>query len=292
MATDKSPVNDAIWKAQAAMRKNSMIVPGAMCFLSSGLVLYQHIFPDKDNPMLTWLSLILATMLPLAYVDSKISACSDPLGLMFKWGPKVLLMHLAFLLFRMRLLFYPEEVLLNATNVGGVIVVVCVLVFAFKAHENMHEHLDVACLVLIAFSASLVTEMVDVAIKGWATPRWQPTHLEQIVMSSSDYTEILAFVPAIMIMFKSDKKGDDVANVDMGEAKKRAIGMALFFVGFYLVEDAFTSWLIAGALPMRAISHVLHFLLMADFSFYLLGAVFNPADNKGTMLQRFADCLV
>jgi len=281
-----------MWKAQTAMRKNSMMLPGVMCLLASGLVLYQHIFPDTNTPIQTFLTLVLATMLPLAYVDGKISSCNDPIGLMLKFGPKVLLMHGAFLIFRMRLLFYPEEVLFNCTNVGGLIGVSIALAVGFRQDMKLDKHMDVLLLVGIAFMASVATEVIDICLRGWATKPYAPGHFEQIVMSSSDYAEILAYAPAIWAIFKSDKKSDDVNPADTEQAKASAWAMALFLVGFYLVEDAYTAWYISGPLPIRAIAHMLHYFLLVDFSVYCVSVVYSPQDNKGTMLQRFADALV
>lgn len=288
--------SDMLWKIQSALHRNQAALPGALLLLSSAVLLYQHTKEDDFYPMRTWLTLILATMLPLAYLDMKIPACSDPLGLLCKFGPKVLLMHFFFLLLRLRLLLHSDTLLLNATNVGGLAAMSLALCCGFGAHRwtgsNLAEHLDVVFVVVLATVVTICTELASELFSIAShvdnlRSDMIPEFFETLLVSLSNYAEILSFVPAVNTALRSEKKADAPAELDSDLCKRMAWAFVLALGGFYFVEDAVTACLMLFELPLRAVAHLLHFLLLVDFSVYFLACAYNPErSGKGTFLMR------
>jgi len=65
-------MSNLIWQTQQQLRKNSLVLPVCLLVLASILVLREHMFSDRQD-LRTFLTLVLATMVPLAYMDVKIS---------------------------------------------------------------------------------------------------------------------------------------------------------------------------------------------------------------------------
>lgn len=292
---------DLLWKIQSALHRNQAALPGALLLLSSAVLLYQHTQEEDFYPMRTWLTLILATMLPLAYLDMKIPTSADPMGLLCKFGPKVLLMHFFFLLLRLRLLLHSDTLLLNATNVGGLIAMSTALCVGWGAHRwtgsDIAQHMDVAFVVVLATVVTICTELASnfLSIASHVDnlrSEMLPDFFETLLVSLSNYAEILSFVPAVRTALRSEKKADAPAEMDTDKLKRMAWAFCLALDGFYFVEDAVTAVLMVGELPLRALAHMLHFLLLADFSVYFLACAYNPDRcGQGTFLTRsFASC--
>ncbi|CAK0889955.1 unnamed protein product [Prorocentrum cordatum] len=188
--------SDTLWQLQGSLRKSGLALPGGLLFVASGVVLYQHIAPHSDYPMRIWLTLILATMLPLAYIDMVIPGCGDPLGLLRKYGAKTLLMHMVFLVLRLRLLLHTERdtMLLNAINVGGLVSVTLALHFGYNILSCLSDHYDVLYYVGAAVVVAIITEVVG-AIVGQAFEVDNlrsgviPAQVEQFIMATGNFVE-------------------------------------------------------------------------------------------------------
>merc|ERR1719235_2921273 len=109
----------AMWRTQVALhgQGNNVTLPGLLIGSASVLVVYKH-FTDEQSgdPITHFLALIVIQMLPLVFLQMKILSCPDPVGMLSRFGSKVLLMHGCFL--TLRVLAWPLlEVGLGFCNV-------------------------------------------------------------------------------------------------------------------------------------------------------------------------------
>mmetsp|Transcript_62088 Transcript_62088/g.139891 ORF Transcript_62088/g.139891 Transcript_62088/m.139891 type:complete len:294 (-) Transcript_62088:116-997(-) len=279
---------DAFWQLQLALRKNSMLLPGLLLLMSAILVVYEHMTSDRRDYR-TFLMLVLATMVPLAYIDTKISSRADPIGLLCSFGGRVLLMHCCFLVMRFRLMWYPNVFYLNLINVVGFVASSLAVVVGFVLHSLLGASAvrDVACTVLLVIVVAAATEITTWGLHlAKSLPQ---SLLLEISGTASEYGEILSFVPAVWIVFRADKKDSSPVQVTPIRAKFAATAFSSFLVGFYFFED-----IVAAAMTFReerkaAIAHVLHFLLLSDLATFLLISAWNPHKANKTVLQSFSD---
>jgi len=283
-----SMFSEGIWRLQLQLRKNSMVLPGLLLLLSSALVLHEHMTSNRVD-LRTFLTLVLATMVPLAYIDSTISARSDPIGLLCKFGGKVLLMHTCFLLLRFRLLWYNDVFYLNLMNVLGCIASALAVAAGFHPFLGFAETRDVACIVLLAIVAAVCTELVNWGLSMLKLSFYRRQMLLEAFGTASEYGEILAFVPAVWTVFRAAKKDTSPVQVKPEQAKAAATAFFAFLMGFYLFEDAVTAVLTVREDAIAALAHVLHFLLLGDVTVFLLISAWNPNQANTTVLQRFSD---
>merc|ERR550537_1168828 len=186
-------------------------LPGALLLTASGLVLYRHVTQETSprrngsDPMKTFLALIAAQMLPLALLEAKVACGADPVALIFWVSPKVLMMHASFL--ALRVLCHPfTEIGEGSWNLLGLLMSLAILIKAFNLRpsvSSLYEYRDVFCLVILACGAACATEVLDVILRAMSSSSdkdLQPMSTMSfniMAKDTSDYIEILAFVPAL-----------------------------------------------------------------------------------------------
>jgi len=281
-----SSSGDAFWQLQLALRKNSMLLPGLLLLLSAILVIYEHMTSDRRDYR-TFLMLVLATMVPLAYIDTKISSRPDPIGLLCSFGGRVLLMHCCFLVFRFRLLWYPNVFYLNLINVVGFIASSLAVAVGFIPLLSSAAIRDVVIMVILVLVVAAVTEVTTWGLHlSKALPQ---SLLLEIAGTASEYGEILSFVPAVWIVFRADKKDSAPSQVTPSQARFAATAFFSFLVGFYFFEDVVAAVMTFNEEMKGAIAHILHFLLLSDLASFLLISAWNPDKANKTVLQSFSD---
>jgi len=272
-----------MWKTQVALhgKGNNITLPGLLVAAASTIVIYKH-FTDEQSgdPTKHFLGLIVIQMLPLVFLQTKILSCPDPVGMLSRFGIKVLLMHACFLV--LRVCAWPMlEIGLGYCNLIA-LVVACIALhagFHFRL-ANVSAHADVGCLLLLAMVGALFTELLDVQRQG--------SLLECTIFTASSYMEILSFVPAVWMVHKSVKKNDDDNySPEMDSVQTQAMWFFVFLVPFYIMEDVFSAIRIGGEDPHAAVGHMVHFLVLLDFACFLLSHIYNPDKVQGSFLRYF-----
>mmetsp|Transcript_35602 Transcript_35602/g.98602 ORF Transcript_35602/g.98602 Transcript_35602/m.98602 type:complete len:307 (-) Transcript_35602:139-1059(-) len=273
---------------------DSIALPCCLLLVGSCLVLYQHMTDDDTgrHSVRNFLAKILVSMLPLVLLERKILACADPVGLFAKFSAKVLLMHACFLGLRLACLVFPDvEVGYKYCNVMA-FVGACILlprIFGLRfSLRSLMEHRDVLCLA----SLTLLVAIIEVALLGkfgFSNKRTRSMFLEDVILTGSDYIEILAFVPAVWMACRKDS---DTCSFDLAESQRRAVCLFAFLTAFYLVEDVANAISLRRDFPLATCGHAAHFLLLLDFSTFLLAHLYDPekfAKLKGAFLNWVVD---
>jgi len=241
------------------------------------MVIYKHFTDDQaGDPIKHFLALIVIQMLPLVFLQMKILSCPDPVGMLSRFGTKVLLMHGCFL--ALRVCAWPLiEVGLGYLNVIALVLVGVALHFGFRFRfTSMSEHWDVCCLMLLAVVGGVCTELLDF--------HRQANFVECTIFTASSYMEILAFVPAVWMVHKSVKKNDDERTPEKDNVQTQAMFFFAFLVPFYVMEDIISAFRVGGDEPLAAIGHVVHFIVLLDFACFLLSHIYNPDKVQGSFL--------
>jgi len=221
-------------------------------------------------------------------------ACADPVGMISKFSPKVLMMHMTFLLIRVISgnLFDVHTRFFNLRSCASLIAACFLLrsVFGVRfSRATIWEHRDVLLLTGMAVLTAIATEWIDAYMKGFFNyswlPKWYRERLAIFVLSaSSDYIEILSFVPAMWMVCRENKnismRDADVVIVD---AQTRALALFVFILTFYTAEDLQSAWALGMESKFAAAGHVAHFLMLLDFSTYILSHLYDPAKNEKLM---------
>jgi hypothetical protein len=278
---------NAMWRTQVALhgQSNNITLPAILVAAASVMVIYKH-FTDEQSgdPTKHFLGLIVIQMLPLVFLQTKILSCPDPIAMLSRFGTKVLLMHACFL--ALRVSAWPLlEVGLGFCNVLGLVVACLALHFGFKFRlASMGQHMDVLLLVLIAVVCALFTELLDF--------NRQASLLECTIFTTSSYTEILAFMPAVWMVHKGVKKNDDEkVSVETHSAQNQATFFFAFLVPFYIMEDVISAFRVGSLEPLAALGHTVHFLVLLDFACFLLSHIYNPDKVQGSFLRWLPDQL-
>jgi hypothetical protein len=268
------------WQMQTILHgKSTAAFPATLVFFASILMVYSHA-TDREggDPTKTFLALIVVQMLPLVFLEMKILSCPDPVAMLSVFGTKVLLMHAIFLL--LRVCAWPLlEVGMGFFNLIGLIAVCAALVFGFHFRcslATLHEQRDIAGLVAIAIVGALVTELFDD----------QPIRvlIETTIFTCSSYIEILAFVPAVWMVYQSAKKDDEIVSTRGANVQIQAKSFFAFLVTFYVLEDLVSAFRIGFDVPFAALGHIVHFLLLLDFSCFLLAYIYNPEKSHRRLI--------
>jgi hypothetical protein len=271
-----------MWKTQVALhgKGNNITLPGLLVGAASTMVVYKH-FTDgqSGDPTKHFLALIVIQMLPLVFLQTKILSCPDPVGMLSRFGIKVLLMHACFLV--LRVCAWPMlEIGLGFCNLIALVVACAALHFGFRFRlASAAAHADVGCLLLLAMVGAFFTEILDF--------QRQESLLECIIFTASSYMEILAFVPAVWMVHRSVKKNDDDYTPEMDSVQTHAMWFLVFLVPFYVMEDVFSAIRIGSVDRLAATGHVVHFLVLLDFACFLLSHIYNPDKVQGSFLRYF-----
>lgn len=273
---------------------DSVLLPAVLVTVSSILVIYQH-FADADtsrHSVRNFLAKILISMVPLVILEKKILQCPDPIALFAKFSAKVMLMHAAFLCLRLSCLLIPNvEVGYTYCNTTAFVAAFVMLGLVFKVRPSLRsviEHADVLALVGITCAIALG----EVSVLGrfsfftkWTRSMW----FEDLILTGSDYIEILAFVPAVWMACRKDAGQPDA---DLQDCQKRALCLFAFLLGFYIVEDVVNAYTLSRDYPVACCGHVAHFLLLLDFAGFLLAHLYDPdkfAKIRSTVMGWVAD---
>jgi len=274
---------NAMWQTQQALhgKSNNVTLPALLVGSASAMVVYKH-FMDVEggDPTKQFLALIVIQMLPLVFLEMKILACPDPVGMLSQFGAKVLLMHACFL--ALRVCAWPLlEVGLGFCNLLGLVAACGALYVGFRSQFiNLQSHLDVCGLLLLAVVGALFTELLDF--------QRQASLLECTIFTASSYMEILAFVPAVwMVHQTATKKNDDAPVAGPDEVETQGSLFFAFLVSFYIMEDVVSAYRVGGVDALAATAHIVHFVLLLDFSCFLLARIYNPDKVQGSFLRCF-----
>jgi hypothetical protein len=276
-----------IWKTQEVLHhKNSQVVPGVLMLLAGSLIVYRHMTTDaydKGDPIKTFLGLILIQMLPLVILECKIMSSADPVGLFCKFGAPVTLMHALFT--GVRATYKPTE----TCNILGLVGALITLHVGFKqswSPKGLMQHTTVWRLAIMACMAAACTEGVDCIFSLTPPKDWQALTLAT-VKTTGVYLELTAFVPAVWMLFREGQTGQrfEVDGLSAHHLRMKAMATAffLFLVGFYIMEDLYSSWRVWSFAPLASVAHVAHFGLLLDFAVYILAHVYNPEKLVGEL---------
>jgi len=287
-----------LWRVQGLLHgTDSVLLPCALLSVGAGLVCWQHM-TDEDtgrHSIRNFLAKILVSMLPLAILECRIIACADPVGLFSRFSSKVLLMHTCFLFLRVLCMAFPDVQVGNrVANLGGFISACALLLTVFRCRptlECLRYHLDVWMLAGVSCAAAVAEVLIVEYFKG----QWDPVTsiFEDMVITGSDYIEILSFVPAVWMAYReAEGAGQGLSEEIVREGQGRALGLFAFLACFYLVEDIYNAFCLGSDFPLAAAGHTAHFLLLLDFAMFLLAHLCDPAKFtklRGTLLNWFVD---
>lgn len=279
-----------LWKTQVALhgQSNNVYLPAFLVSAASVLVIYKHFMEDPNepsgDPIKHFLALIVVQMLPLLFLEMKILSCPDPVAMLSRFGTKVLLMHSCFL--GLRVAAWPLlEVGLGFCNLIGLGAACVALYWGFGfCFSDIPSHIDIFGLLLLAVSGALCTEMLNFHRIG--------TLLENTIFTASSYMEILSFMPAVWMVHQTSKKSDEKQVAEPTSAQTQATFFFAFLVPFYVMEDLISAYRVfSTGEPLASVGHVVHFLLVLDFSCFLLSHIFNPEKVHGGFLRWLQDQL-
>lgn len=278
--------SNMIWNVQNALhQKNSPLVPAMLMVVAGSLIVYRHMTQDYthgEDQLKTFLAMILVQMIPLVILELKVISCADPVGLFCKFSGPVTLMHGVFLV--LRLCMYPFH------EHGYIWLSVLGLIGAFVALFNFYQrwspgvmfgHSAVWKLTALAFIAACCSTWADDFVNP--TP-WNPLTWEKffitMLSSANNYIELMAFVPAIWMLYNDTQ----FIEVDSVDCKRRASAFFLFLVCFYFFEDVYQAYeAFVFGVPLAAVAHIVHYLLLVDFTFYVLAHIYNPEKLIGKL---------
>lgn len=279
--------SSAFWQTQHLLHgKNSNALPTALLVVAGTLVLYRHMTEEVEGKdvLKTFLALIMVQMLPLVLIEVKITSCPDPMALLSRFGSKVLLMHACFLALRV----YRSMDTLSVLGLAGSFVALFVGFGLRPTLLNVYEHRDVWALVALGALTAVVEESISVA---WSGRRGN--FMSDVLVDMSNYVEILAFMPAVWMMYRH--KSAMSAYEDDAVRRWKANWFFAFLMGFYFMEDITSLGSLWSVLPLACIGHVAHFLLVLDFSGFMLAHIYSPEKIKEGLarLSNFgAGCFV
>jgi len=289
-------LTNAVWKMQTFVHGgDSKALPSLLMLGAVSMLVYRHMVVSEEelaiiqeegsDSLKKFLGMIILQMLPLIFMELRILACPDPVALLCRFGPKVTLMHLVFLLLRMAI--QPEYTGWHFYNYVGVAAAVAVLYkgFNFRCTPSaVLEHVDVLFLIVLSFAGACLTTMLDVVFSG------NPFAIEVAGQEFAEYIEILAFVPGVWVVHQASKF--EVAKVCSVDPRQQALYFFGFMICFYITEDVINAFNIGMDLPMAAAAHMFHFLLLLDFAGFILAHLYNPENLKGALLRWLPDAVV
>jgi len=284
--------SSAFWKTQHTLRgKDSNLLPAALLIVAGVLVTYRHMTEERweSNALKTFLALIMIQMLPLVLIEVKMPSCSDPLALLARFGSKVLLMHACVLGIRgCYNMLYNDYSFMDTFWFMGACAALC-QGFDFRlTRRTVYEHKDVLCLMLLALLTAVIEERISyMTMRPWRRKRYQWS-LANYVVPSCNYAEILAFVPAVWMVWQDKSEMSSPCHAaDDAKIQMKVKAFFMFLVAFYVYEDLRPVMEMWSEMPLAALGHSAHFLLVLDFAGFMLAHIFNPEKIKeGLMKMR------
>jgi len=287
-ASSAMSVANFMWRAQGTLHgKNNLIVPGSLLSMSVALVVYCHMTqeggsPYEADPLKTFLCMIVVQILPLVALELKIMSCADPVGVFCKFAVPVTLIHVIFL--TARLLHYESYNGMDVVcTIGSLMGALFTMVKGFHwSPTALFHHKSVwGLMALCALGASL-TQWLEHWWQWGLTTEEISDQWKEMMETMNAYMEILAFVPAVWMVFCEDKNSARV-EVDSMDTKRTSTAFFLFLVGFYVTEDLLNAYAAWEMSPPASFAHCAHFALLVDFSFYVLAHIYNPEKLMGEL---------
>jgi len=282
------PSSNAMWGVQNILhQKNSPVVPGMLMLISGSLIVHRHMTQeneDGDDHLKTFLGMILIQMIPLVILELKVISCADPVGLFCKFSGPVVLMHGVFLAFRLCMYPIHEHGYIGFTVAGFLGVLVTLYNFYQRwSPRAMFGHSAVWKLTAMAFLAACCTTWADDYLNPsvWRQQHTWFSYFVHVLESMNSYVELLAFVPAVWMIYND--KSTQFFEVDSVDCKRRAAAFFVFLVCFYFLEDVYQAYEALGVMNVAAVAHIVHYLLLVDFAFYVLAHVYNPDKLVGEL---------
>jgi len=279
-------MNAMAWQTQDILHKKPQAVPGTLLLLASSLVVYRHMthsaYGHESDILKTFLAMILVQMLPLVALEMKVLSCADPVGLFCKFAMPVTLIHAFFL--GMRLIMYSQydSACLLCSGAGFVGALLAIRKGYRQNWLSIVQCSTVWSLISLALVASMCTEALDAYLKpAWAAPTWE-TFFSTVIQTSNSYIELVAFVPAVWIVYREDQSNGRL-QVESVDTKRISTSFFLFLVGFYVTEDLLNAYFAYEFSWMASLAHVAHFCLLVDFAMYVLAHVYNPEKLVGEL---------
>mmetsp|Transcript_8922 Transcript_8922/g.26212 ORF Transcript_8922/g.26212 Transcript_8922/m.26212 type:complete len:313 (+) Transcript_8922:79-1017(+) len=263
---------------------DSVLLPVVLLIGGTGLVIHAHMTSHITGRHSTkaFLMKLLISMLPLAILERKMVSCADPVRLFSRFSAKVLMMHACFLGLRLVLLGFPHAASEQMkTNCAFFVLAGVLLPAVFKLRLSfafLWEHRDVFSLALLAITLAVTEVMLlgnfsRLRMQHW----WSRTQLiEDMLMTGSDYIELVAFVPAVWMACRHGLDSVGTSEADIRNSQKRALTLFAFLLAFYSFEDLSNAYQIWDLHFMAAVGHVGHFVFLLDFVAFLLAHLYDP----------------
>jgi len=302
-----SPVGQKAGKMRSLWHINDIIhggcsslVPIAILAAACSLVVYQHVTAENEFQLSTrfFLSMMVVSMAPLALLEKKLLSCSDPLGLLYKFSGKVVLMQTIQLVLRVGAGAFLQDFEHGYFSTNFILLVSALvllpIVFGMRpTRQWIVENSDVLLLAALALSLAVATSLVDdyksQYVSTW-TRRRMNAFMVNSVSTSSDYLELVSFLPAVWMV----SRNKELKEVDVQDARRRAAALIVFLLSFYFLEDIATGvWILMGqGMPLVVLAHTAHFLLVVDFALYFSAHLYDPEKFDkiiGNISDWFAD---
>jgi len=283
-----SNLNAIMWRTQDILHKKPQVVPGTLLLLASSLIVCRHMSHEQEHGtdvIKTFLAMILVQMLPLVALEMKIMSCADPVGLFCKFATPVTLIHAFFLGMRLVMNHQYDQSTLVCSGMGFVGALVAMQKGYRESWSNIVSCYPVWSLISLAFMASLSTSSLDSYLNPkpeWMAPTTWESFFTSVIETSNSYIEIVAFVPAVWMVYRENKSMGRY-QVESTETKRTATAFFLFLVGFYVTEDLLMLYQAWEFSVLASIAHLAHFILLVDFSFYILAHIYNPEKLVGEL---------
>jgi len=282
-----SSVNEIMWSTQDVLHKRKQVVPGTLFLLSASLVVCRHMThsgPENEPDFIkSFLAMIVLQMLPLVALEMKIMQCADPVGLFCKFATPVTLIHACFLMMRVLLYLEPHsgvhENMLWYSG-AGVVGAFWIMQKAYsQSLSSIFKCNDVWMLISLAVVAAVGMSYLDGSLSE-STDLW--SLIVNVLRTSNTYVEIVAFVPAVWMVYGEDYQS--VCRFQKGmDTKMTATAFFIFLIAFYVTEDLLSAYDAYEFSALASCAHFLHFILLVDFSCYILAHLYNPEKLVGSL---------
>jgi len=273
----------------------SAVLPISLLIVASGLIVFQFMSQETvAERIMNFLIQIVVQMVPLCALQMRVGKCSDPMGLLTRFAPKVIIMHIIFLAPRFIFnVFYKQAA-------QPIIVVAVALIAAFTALvrgfdfrlssfsvARINEHRDVMFITGLTIPAALCTTALEAFVRpnlyfrngGYSFFFWD------LLFTVSNYIEIVSLVPAVVTVYTMDVSKPSMHEGFNAKETTQAAVFFSFMSAFYIHEDLVQAIQTPPDLMIAAIAYFVHFVLLLDFVGYFLVHVYNLGATKSQLLM-------
>lgn len=283
-----SAISAMMWQTQHVLHKKPQVVPGILLLLASSMLVHRHMThlshsEEQSDVLKTFLALIIVQMLPLVALEMKIMSCADPVGLFCKFATPVTVVHAFFLGLRLVLYHHYDLPCLLCSGAGLVGALLAIWKGYHQSWMSIAQCSGVWGLISLALVASLCTSASDEYFQPeWMSPTSWESFLDTVFLTSNTYIELVAFVPAVWIVYR-EKQNDGRVQVESVDTVRTCTAFFLFIVGFYVAEDLLNAYFAYQISWMASMGHLVHFCLLVDFACYVLAHIYNPDKLVGEL---------